>query len=506
MTKRTRINNNNKKKSRRKDAVKIKKAPKQQVSLEEWLQTAATCMTTLDIEAAYHAYQEAESLLLSMQHQEPTSVTSSLSLSSSLLDQLVNVSEKMGEIQVSMGDPDQARQHFAKALQLIEQKIQQQQQQRQQQSSINWSIWETHASLCLYIGQLSIEQQALESYLKGVSSLEKCIRLVETDTDVVIPSSAHTDTDTAMNTDDAISKSSQQRQETIQQLQQKLSSAYSNMADLYLTDLCDEETAENDCQQYLEMALQLKDVDGEPMVDALQGMANLRLSQDENRRYEAVSYILRAYEKQRVGSEALAALVGLNDGGKQRKTDSSSNRSSDVTVLQEDLEEEYAKELVEVDAANNLPEFEFRCQTAKILLECANLLSKQGKDQQHDVDTTVVSTEETQCIDAAISVLGSLLAQNDEVVEIWYLTGCAFAAKTPPLPDAALYYLERAQEMLTDIRTTLAQELRFADNSEMSDLEHELELNSEQMKDVVSKCEEMKVFAHLEQNTAMQED
>jgi hypothetical protein len=97
------------------------------------------------------------------------------------------------------------------------------------------------------------------------------------------------------------------------------------MADLYLTDLCDEETVENHCQHYLEKALQLKDVDGEPMVDALQSMANLRLSQDQDQRPEAVSYILRAYEKHRVGSEALAALVGLDDRGMQQKTGSSSS-------------------------------------------------------------------------------------------------------------------------------------------------------------------------------------
>jgi hypothetical protein len=155
--------------------------------------------------------------------------------------------------------------------------------------------------------------------------------------------------------------------------------------------------AENQCKHYLEKALQLKDVDGEPMVDALQSMASLRISQDQDQRPEAVSYILRAYEKQRVGSEALAALVGLDDRGMQQKTGGSSsscsNDCNDTTVLQEDQEDEHAKELVEVDAANNLPEFEFRCQTAKILLECTDLLSKQRKDKHHDVGTTVLTQE-----------------------------------------------------------------------------------------------------------------
>jgi hypothetical protein len=82
--------------------------------------------------------------------------------------------------------------------------------------------------------------------------------------------------------------------------------------------------AENQCKHYLEKALQLKDIDGEPMVDALQSMANLRLSQDQDQRHEAVSYFLRVHEKQRVGSEAL---VGLDDSGMQQKTGSSSSSS-----------------------------------------------------------------------------------------------------------------------------------------------------------------------------------
>jgi hypothetical protein len=153
----------------------------------------------------------------------------------------------MGEIQVSMGDPDRARQHFLQALQLGDQQLQ------QHQSSISWSLLESNANICLYLGQLSMEHSALEAYLRGVSSLEEAIRLVETGTTVVMPV-AHTDTDTVMNTDEVTTQppSQQQRQETIQQLQQKLSSAYCTMADLYLTDLCDEETAENQCQHYLQ--------------------------------------------------------------------------------------------------------------------------------------------------------------------------------------------------------------------------------------------------------------
>ena len=130
-----------------------------------------------------------------------------------------------------------------------------------------------------------------------------------------------------------------------------------------------------------------------------------------------------------------------------------------------------------MEAANNLPEFEFRCQTAKLLLECAQLTQKQP-------DTN------DQCLKAAISVLGSLLAQNDEVVEIWYLTGCAFAARKPPLSDPARFYLDRAMEMLTDVHKALEQEARFGGGDD-EELQEQLAENKVQMEDVQSKLAEL---------------
>jgi tetratricopeptide (TPR) repeat protein len=484
MTKRIRNRPNNKKiRKHGGGSNKPKKSPPTK-SVDEWLHAAATCMTTLDIEVAYQAYQQAHNSLLTQKQQPEQQSTSSSSSSS--LEQMLHVLEKMGEIQVSLNDPDQARQHFWQALQLVEAQA--------EALPSSWNMLETHANFCLYLGQLSMEQEALEAYVKGISSLEKCLQLFETEDEFNnLPSTA---ADTDMATEDERNSSQPSRHETLQLLKQKLSGAYCNVADLYLTDLCDEETAESDCQQYLEKALHLKGHDGEPMVDALQTMANLRLSQEESRRHEAVDFILRAYEKQRVGSEALAALVGLQEGGKQRQ--------GAASMQEEEEEEEQAKELLEVDAANNLPEFEFRCQTAKILLECADLLSKK---RENGKSPSVISAQETQCVDAAISVLGSLLAQNDEVVEIWYLTGCAFAAKTPPLADAALFYLERAQTMLTDIRKGLTQESQFAeDDVERSELEQELELNEEQMKDVLAKADQMRSSTVDEEDIAMLED
>jgi hypothetical protein len=71
--------------------------------------------------------------------------------------------------------------------------------------------------------------------------------------------------------------------------------------------------AETKCESVLQKDLQIKDEsDGQPIIDALQTMASLRLPQQGKRRQEAVSYILQAYAKIKVGSEALASLVGLD--------------------------------------------------------------------------------------------------------------------------------------------------------------------------------------------------
>jgi len=292
-----------------------------------------------------------------------------------------------------------------------------------------------------------MEQEALGTYLKGIQSLEACLVLTKKSTD------------SSMEGNDEMEKV----------LHQKLSGAYCNVAELYLTDLCYEDNAELECESYLEKALQIKDPDGEPLVDALQTMASLRLSQ-KPRQLEAVSYILRAYDRMKVGSEALASLVGLNE------------TASDETGK----DEEEAVELKEIDAANNLPEFEFRCQTAKLLLECASLLKESPSPP-----SLQQPSQEDQCLNAAISVLGSLLAQNDEVVEIWYLTGCAFAAKRPPLIDPGRFYFNKAMQMLQDIKKALEEEAKFADQEDMEELREQLEENQVQIEDVQAKLTEL---------------
>lgn len=254
----------------------------------------------------------------------------------------------------------------------------------------------------------------------------------------------------------------------------QLCAAHCSIAELYLTDLCEEPDAESLCEAALKSALAVDEkvtsttaaavstADnnniGSPLPDALQTMANFRLSQ--SRVPEALECILKAYDRMKVGCEAMSALVGLG-------------KSEDGKAGDNDVElESKSRELVDVEAASSLPEYNFRCQTAKIMLECASLLENNGD---------MVN----QCAESAIQVLGSLLAENDEVIEVWYLLGCAFMACTPSNPDSANYYWENALTMLTKVKEGIEQSL--GDDDDDDDAENELEMIECQIIDVKKK-------------------
>lgn len=400
-----------------------------EASLDEILAAADAAMASLDNEKVVSLYSKAAALL------RMGRTTSSETRER----QLIKVLEKLGEAKVALGDQVGAKADLQEALQLLE-----------QESDKSSSYHETRASLFFYVGQLCTEKEALHAYEQGLSSLESCFSVAQKP----IPAQMSEENDLAT-------------KNSLHELRTRLSGGYCAIAELYLTDLCYDDKAESECETNLEKALQIKDLDDQPFADALQTMASLRLSQ-QSKRQEGVNYILRAFDKMKVGCDALASLVGLIEqvGGPAGAN-------------------EQALELTEVEAANGLPEYEFRCQTAKLLLECAVLSHESGtalEDQQ---------LREQQCVSAAISVLGSLLAQNDEVVEIWFLTGCAFALKKPALTDSAGYYMQRALEMLKDVRKALEKETEFADEAQMHAIQEELEENTVQMDDVKAKLEEM---------------
>lgn len=71
----------------------------------------------------------------------------------------------------------------------------------------------------------------------------------------------------------------------------QIASAYASLADLYMTDLCDEPNAEEKCEESLKAALE-KDSEN---IDALQSLGNLRMIR--NKDDEAKIHLGRVYKQ-----------------------------------------------------------------------------------------------------------------------------------------------------------------------------------------------------------------
>lgn len=410
---------------KKKASTKKSKKPKT-VDVNQVIEDADAAMESLQLDRALSLYSAASSILKGhVQLQVPEA--------NPLL--LARVLLKLGEVKVSLDDSQGARQDFEFATNLLE------------DDDDALEIHEIRAGLWLYLGQLSSEQEALDAFRKGIQELEACVRLLE---------SKCQETQADMDTQDGPSP-----QESLQETRRQLSNAFCTVAELFLTDLCFEENAEQQCEAAVLAAMKIEE-DGEPMVDSLQTMASLRLSQ--GRGEEATKYILQAYSKMKSGCEALSALVGL----KKDDTEEGTNAQ--------------AAELTDVDAANNLPSFDFRCQTAKLLMECATVL-KAAQDNE-----STVPKQLADCSDAAVQVLASLLAENDEVIEVWYLMGCAFAAASSPDMDAAAQYWGRALELLRKMKDHL--EL-IADDSADDEDENQLQDINDQIDEVHKRLKEI---------------
>lgn len=340
------------------------------------------------------------------------------------MELLLELLERRADLYVTLQNPDLASQDYQRSLDLLEQ---------EESSTKNNELLQRKAAIHMYMGQLSTGMEALTAYQKGIDCLQAQQQQASDDDDHM-----------------------QQDQEESVQQQQQLAAAYTSMAELFLTDLCFEENAEASCQQYLEFALQRD----EKSVDALQTLASLQLSQQKSD--EAKETIRQVYNQLQAGCRALASLVGLRD---------------------DDDNQVGATELMALDSVQALPMFEFRCQTAKLLLE-------------------------TNQPAMAIDVIGSLLAENDQVIEIWILAGDAFAAldqqqdnddemNTDGEPLPHVHYWERAVEMLTVVKGNLEQELQDDGNNDQEDddLQQQLDQVEAQLDDVRTKLEEADVGA-----------
>jgi len=354
---------------------------------------------------------------------------------------LAKVLSKFGEAKISAGDRDGGRSDFNEALLLLESSDDQEdmvtnEEDRKALENEEWK--EVKAGLYMYIGQLSNGSDALNYFKKSITSLKEYIVILEAQEIKLRNESSTVDENGVKSV----------AFDSLTEMRRQLCAACCAAAELYLTDLCDKVGAEKKCEAYLKEALQIDD--NESTKDATQAMANLRLSQC--RGMEAIPYILKVYSEMKETVSAIADFVGLG---------CSENASTNPNISDDGSEaKELSNDVVQA-ATNKLPDFDFRCQTAKILLECASVIEENTDLEKNDKETDMIEDTEQKpyCIEAAIQVLGSLIAENDESIEVWYLLGCAFESMTPKNVESAKYYWETALKMLEKEKKELDQEM-----------------------------------------------
>jgi tetratricopeptide (TPR) repeat protein len=417
------------------------------LDLNDVISKADASLEASDLESALQLYKYAAKQLRSQ-------LTTELNMKEEIEDHvdpqqkihiltLSKVLSKLGETKVSLSQQDSAKLDFLEARQVLS---------RISVDGIEGTLelecTEVKAGILLYLAQLSQGEDALEYFQLGIQSLITYSTLLKENsleshgTDEIM---MHPHTKEEEHTENMQSVMLDVRYvyycilimlyQSILfftwafSFRRQVSKAYCSIAELYLTDLCYESDAEVKCEEAIQSALMYDDPQSSP--DALQALANLRLSQTD-KRSEAYTFMLEAYQRMKTGCEALAQLVGL---GKEEDT---THGDEHAMELQED----------KLEAVHALPPFEFRCQSVKILLECASIL-RQSQQNASNLDT---------CVEASIQILGSLLAENDEVPEIFYLLGAAFISGSNPNIDSARFYLDRALEMAEHIKQEMEKE------------------------------------------------
>ncbi|GBB89903.1 hypothetical protein RclHR1_16750002 [Rhizophagus clarus] len=163
----------------------------------------------------------------------------------------LQVLEILGMIEIELGMFDEAREHFSKAI------------------SINPN---NGYSKYMYMGQLSCGLEAISHFQNGVN-------LMISEYDNLSKSTLSTKTTTTSSSlQDLQDDDESNKQNQLNQLNRKISNALCSMTEIYLTDCCFEDDAEQKCEEYLNKALELDPSNPE----VYQSLASVRLSQQRN--------------------------------------------------------------------------------------------------------------------------------------------------------------------------------------------------------------------------------
>ncbi|KAF7669524.1 hypothetical protein LDENG_00186040 [Lucifuga dentata] len=191
----------------------------------------------------------------------------------------------------------------------------------------------------MYLGQIHTGQEAVDYYMKGIqvllSAMDKQAQTIQAQAGAAAPQDEDSDLPSAKD----------------------VCVAYCSIAEIYLTDLCMEEGAADKCREFIERALHYHHDNPE----ALQLMASYLFSTERNQ--EAREFLMKS-----------------------------------VGVWLPAQKQSAAPTNMEKDMQNEIPLYDSRITTAKLLIE----------------------TEEYE---VAVDVLEGLLEEDDEVVQVWYLSG-----------------------------------------------------------------------------------
>ncbi|XP_061531744.1 uncharacterized protein si:dkey-12j5.1 [Phycodurus eques] len=253
----------------------------------------------------------------------------------------------------------------------------------------------------MYLGQIHTGQEAVDYYTKGIQVLLSAL-------------------DKQAQTTDQARATAPVGEDLEHSTMKDVSVAYCSIAELYLTDLCMEEGASDRCREFIDRALQYDPANPE----GLQLMASYLFSTEKNQ--EGKEYLLKSVR------QWLSA---------QKRTEASSSLEDDVQ--------------------NQLPPYESRITTAKLLVEC----------EEYEM---------------AVEVLEGLLEEDDEVVQVWYLSGWV-----------CYLQLERAKEQQEREGRTLTEE----EEEERSALKEAARLHLTNAKKLHSKlrCDDQPMLEHMEQ-------
>ena len=161
---------------------------KKAIQLEDVLTQAESAMEMSDVNTALQLFSYAAGVLHTRVHDDSTTSTTSAAadnISNNIIQDkstLSTVLGKMGELKASNGDVDGARSDFLNAIELLGPSAT---STRTSNSNINTDNIQTaqncesRANLHLYLGQLSMGIEALDSLKVGVTELEFAVGILE---------------------------------------------------------------------------------------------------------------------------------------------------------------------------------------------------------------------------------------------------------------------------------------------------------------------------------------